>query len=693
MAFEGKDKKQEQTNSPENKSEKELSLSEIDELIKEKAGIFDSLDKYTKDEIFKKIGFSGVVEIKDKAEDDHDSVVYAKAGLGKKFQNFITVGLFKKFFGLVKTKDGEILDKTDIIEGVEGRAWNFVDREGDAYKHEEQKISKQFGINEEDSAKRVITKTYEFVDGKIKKLIRSSRTEEGMIKTAGELREEQIGLCEKKDGAELVSFKESIEKNTESRKNIPKMMGVMSDEEKEKIIVKLDEEESQTKEKIKEKEEKISEELNIFREPFEERLKETIEMENSLKKGLDFIKTEESKLKNQIKKYDDYIKEARKLNLLGDVGGDIVKILEEKKVIVDANAKESEERKVLVSTRLDIIKNNKKEIEATLNRINNVGKTNKEIAEKKKNEKKDETEIKLNEEKTQPETVDGRKKEYDWAEDFSFMGKNEKAKNVSQIEQEEDGEDDKNEKDGGKKWNTDSLDKELTKAWALTDENKKVYQQADKENETGKKVETKKGKKVNAKKKPKKTKDAEDETQNQSNDEDKSDAAETEQVAEREFTDDEIKKFVTEKFKTLGFVNNKNIAEKSKSGLTKRLIEAVKTEILKSEEPITEKYINSEIDDWYRRLTKNKDEESEKAAEKTFTEKEVENIVTAHLKIIGLSKIKDKNTQEQVTKNAIRNAKKMVAESKKVITKNDIIKETKRIFDEALSAGYSKRNS
>ena len=111
-------------------------------------------------------------------------------------------------------------------------------------------------------------------------------------------------------------------------------------------------------------------------------------MENSLKKGHDFIKMEESKLKNQIKEYDDYIKEAQKLNLLGDVGGDIVKILEEKKAIADASAKEFAEQKVLVASKLEVLKNNRKEIQTTLNRINNVGKTKQEIAEKRRTKRK-----------------------------------------------------------------------------------------------------------------------------------------------------------------------------------------------------------------------------------------------------------------------------------------------------------------
>ena len=88
MNFEEKGKKTEQPHSSENKTEKELSLSEIDELLKEKAGIFDNLDKFSKDEIFKKVDFYNEIEIKSKLDDKYDSDVYAKAGFWKKYDNF-----------------------------------------------------------------------------------------------------------------------------------------------------------------------------------------------------------------------------------------------------------------------------------------------------------------------------------------------------------------------------------------------------------------------------------------------------------------------------------------------------------------------------------------------------------------------------------------------------------------------------
>ena len=183
------------------------------------------------------------------------------------------------------------------------------------------------------------------------------------MEAAGKLREEQISQCEKKDGADLVALKESMEKNSESRKNLPEVMKfVKSDGEKERIIEKLDEEERQTKEKIEEKEYKIDESLKIFREPLEGRLEETLKIEGDLSEVYKSAKSSEDSLNNQIREHDAMIKKAQKLNLLGGVGGEIVKNIEEGKALLEAQVKEFTERKALVSAKLEIIKNNKKKL-------------------------------------------------------------------------------------------------------------------------------------------------------------------------------------------------------------------------------------------------------------------------------------------------------------------------------------------
>src|SRR3989344_7555350 len=112
MSFEEKGKKEEQPHSPEDKTEKELSLSEIDELLKEKAGIFDNLDKFSKDEIFKKENFKDLRTVIDKPDDRFDEDVYAKAGFWQKFKNYARFGFRKEQYNLIKSKERGLLDKT-----------------------------------------------------------------------------------------------------------------------------------------------------------------------------------------------------------------------------------------------------------------------------------------------------------------------------------------------------------------------------------------------------------------------------------------------------------------------------------------------------------------------------------------------------------------------------------------------------
>src|SRR3989344_9316509 len=126
MSFEEKGKKEEQPHSPEDKTEKELSLTEIDELLKEKAGIFDNLDKFSKDEIFKKVDFYNEIEIKSKLDDKYDSDVYAKAGFWKKYDNFTRLGFQKERYGLLKSKDRGLLDKSKINKDILGNDIDLV---------------------------------------------------------------------------------------------------------------------------------------------------------------------------------------------------------------------------------------------------------------------------------------------------------------------------------------------------------------------------------------------------------------------------------------------------------------------------------------------------------------------------------------------------------------------------------------
>lgn len=558
MSFEGKDKKSEQQfESPENKTEKELSLSEIDELIRQNRGIFDNLDKFSKDQIFKDLfkndDFYKEIEIRGRLNDEYDSIAYQKAGFWEKLDNFSRFGLFKNWHGLMKSEERGLLDKSEINKDVLGKEIEqSIEKVINSSEIEKLASGKKLvgGLKTEDvesvkqkffEKERTMTKRYEIIDGEIVKIIKSRRTESGAIEAAGKMREVEISRLETANGAELIGLKEAMDKNIESKKNLSKVIEFMSDEEKEKITAKLEDEESKTKKRIKEKEGKLAEELKIFREPLEGRVKETLEIENSLMEAFDSIKFSESNLNEQIKEYEEVIKEAKKLNLLGEVGGDIVKNLEEKKTIADGNVKELVERKSIVLSKLETLKENKKEIETTLNRINIIGKTKKEIAEEDKNKKKFETKTKLTEEKKDEDEEKDKSKKTEG-------GKKSKQKTVL------------SKKVDGKKVDIGALFEHYDD---VSEETKKVG---------GKEIK------------------------------------EVESFDMKKFSEKEIKNIVMKELKILGIMNLKD--KKIREQIIKDIIATVKFRVAKSKEEEEEEEVEINdikitIKEWYEKLSKN----------------------------------------------------------------------------------------
>jgi len=78
------------------------------------------------------------------------------------------------------------------------------------------------GDFKKDNLERMTAKSFELVDGKIIKYVASGRTEKGQEDAAGKMREAEISRLEKVNGAELVGLKESMEKNSKIRENLPK---------------------------------------------------------------------------------------------------------------------------------------------------------------------------------------------------------------------------------------------------------------------------------------------------------------------------------------------------------------------------------------------------------------------------------------------------------------------------------------
>ncbi|MBU6430952.1 MAG: hypothetical protein KGJ58_01380 [Patescibacteria group bacterium] len=668
MSFEGKGKKSEQQfESPENKSEKGLYLSEIDEFLKEKADIFDSLDKFSKDEFYKKENFENSRVVVDKPDDRFDEEAYAKAGFWKKFENFTRFGLSKEQYGLIKSKDRGLLDKTKINKDIEGKVFKIGQGNNQEREYLESSVIDIRGYFKKDKSERDTVKAFgiDGVDGKIIKIVRSGRTEKGQIEAAGKKREAEISRLEAINGAELVGLKEAMERNVKSKESLLELSESMSNEEKERVTAKLDEEENQMNEKIKEKEEKLAEETDKFREPLEGRLKETIGIENDLKEALDFVKNDESKLKEQIKKCDENIKKSKKLSMLGDVSSDVVKIFEDKKVAFDAQAKEYGEKRTLLSSKLEVLKNNKKEIEATLSRVNNIGKTKQEIGKDKKWEDKEtenKTEKKSTEnKKSRTESFDTKGDENDehgneykfkkfehffegFKEKFPAQGEQitklfdptlslEKFKEiVDQINSREqapkEGIYDAFDYEIGNRGRsltvkyfengrvTVSVHFEDTSADRSDDEGekKKTWEETRDEvwglkNTTGKTESRKDGKTLNELfpdhdypgRKKEKAEGKIEEYQDET--EEEIEDKENEETAEKIFTKEEIAEIIMKELKVLGIMSIKDRTMREQ--ITNNVRMAVEAMIAKSKEPVEENDIKKEVRDWYKKFTKN----------------------------------------------------------------------------------------
>ena len=506
-------------------SKKEISVESLDETLTIEEGILDSLNKYSKDEFFKDIGLKNNLKFKGVGvvDEKFDEAVYGKATLSEKILNFATLGLAKKDLGFIKSKERGLLNKDVFNKEMEGKEIEIGQN-----KEERSGMEKIIGnmhkeLSEEDLGGRRITKSFEFVDGKIIKIVQASRTEQGMIDAAGKLLNGKIGTLEKGAGADLIKEKEGLEKHYSSKEKIAEMTKYLDPEAKEEIIKKISQEEADSQERIKEKEENLKSELDIFRTPFQERLGKTNELIDNFSGMLKDTKEAESKYNSQLKNINSMIEQAQRSGLFEESKREVVERLSSKKAEFEEKAKEFGVRKNIFEAKLGQLKNNKTELEKVVSKINGIGKTKKEITEeeKKKNESKKDKREDDKKEADKPQSSD-------FTEDWSFLGERKDVK----IEPKED-------LKGG--------------------------------------------------------------------------AEETESV----------------------------------------------------------------------------NEEIENTIAKTFSEKEIEDIVKTHLKIVGLSKIKDRKIQDQITINAIGNVKKMIAKNEEPMTDIYIRKETKRVFD-ALSASYFK---
>src|SRR3989338_7002403 len=371
-------------------SKKEISVESIDEALITEEGILDSLNKYSKDEFFKDIDLKNNLKFKGVGvvDEKFDEAVYGKATVSEKILNFATLGLAKKDLGFIKSKERGLLNKE--MEGKEIEiGQNTEERSG---------MEKIIGnmhkeLSEEDLGGRRITKSFEFVDGKIIKIVQASRTEQGQIEAVVKLKDEKIKEADIL-GSDLIKSKEQLEKHLNDKDKLENLK-YLSAEGKEDLRKHMAEEQSDLDALIKDKKQELEDKLSIFKKPLEERVNQTGELLNKVSGAFEFVKKEETETSKKLKEIDSEIKLIEQSGILEGRKNQIIESLKAGKNEMANNLNEIALRKKALENRLSILKINKQDLDKELSKINKIGKTKEEITEeeRKKNEgKKDKRE-------------------------------------------------------------------------------------------------------------------------------------------------------------------------------------------------------------------------------------------------------------------------------------------------------------
>lgn len=388
-----------------------LSAIRAEELLTLNSEIYNNLNSFYKTEIFKDVDFQDKRVAVGNLNDEFDESAYVKAGFFQKFDNFTRFGLHKKHYGLLKSKERGLLDKTELNENIEGKNIEIAQDNKKEREYIESNVIDIRSDFKKEKSERIVTKRFEKIDGKIVKMVESKRTKEGEIEAAGKLKNKKISEADV-FGSDLVKLKEQFKKHIDDKSKLENLK-YLSTEGKEELQAKMSEEEKKLSNSIKEKEVELKDKLSIFKEPLEERYEQTNELLNKVSLVFENAKNIENDFREKLRGIDNEIKLIESSGILAESKKDII---EELKLNREESARilsNSVELKTNMEARLKVLTVNKKELTDELFKINKIGKTKEEIEKEEKVKKEKET--------IKKETVVKKDRTEDFAEDWSFM--------------------------------------------------------------------------------------------------------------------------------------------------------------------------------------------------------------------------------------------------------------------------------
>jgi hypothetical protein len=373
---------------PEKKEERFLSnefeneIYEYDEVIDEKRSdyedINDLIEKTVRSDHRHRQEIDTMqISREEELSDEHDKSVYAEAD-------------FKKW----------VLSKIPLVGANKGRylreGRKVYDREELSKEEKENQEEKNVGWEEKlDLASKEGIPVDEFLGLGYKK--RYSETEDGLVKiierdaTESEktAKAQEIFNTEmqgwQRHGQFLIEKKERLERHKKDSEKFKELLNddMISADTKDELTRKAEDEQKAIEEDIEFEEGILRDEIESYKESFVEQRKASTEMIEEFSLAVENVKKRKKELTDKVKKINNNIRSAQKLQILGDAQADLIKEFEEQMAQAEFDIKEFSLREEKLSGRLNMAKSYKSGLDKLIKDMDSIGKTKHELRQEK----------------------------------------------------------------------------------------------------------------------------------------------------------------------------------------------------------------------------------------------------------------------------------------------------------------------
>ncbi|MBI2459573.1 MAG: hypothetical protein HYV53_03420 [Parcubacteria group bacterium] len=341
----------------------------------------------------------------------YDTSAFELAGIGLRIRNAINFGQYKY---ALKGEEG-LVDTRKLRQEATGNKYDLMEWNGELVE-----VAKELGLNPEEINRQDFSKIYVAGEkGKsAEKTILQRKTEQEMDKIASNILEKQLKDLETKTGPELIKerlslegFKKEIEQLSEeqndgalsaedlARLGEEKEIEQLSEEQNDgalsaEDLARLGEEKVRRQGLIDEKQASLNTSLEYMRPPL---LDQQRILAGAIEGFLPLMAEaagREKSYEQEIKGIQDKIRKFRGAKQIAEFLGDKVTKWEEQKKQVEINLKDFRQKKEALDKRLAALKKNKAEVDATIIRIDNIGKIKEELKTEKQEKIQEETQKK-----------------------------------------------------------------------------------------------------------------------------------------------------------------------------------------------------------------------------------------------------------------------------------------------------------